>query len=340
MADFEFTRKLGAGAFGEVWLATDRALGAVQAVKLVRPERISTPSNFYNEPQVLRTLRHENVVAVENAGTLPDGRLYIAMEHLPAGSVEQRFASGIVPLRDAVRIVCDACRGAEYAHGRGFVHRDIKPGNILLTEGGVAKLSDFGLATRTNENEAASPNGYIAHLAPEVFANATTNRQTDVYALGVTLYRMVNGDGILPSLELEALREAIIQGNFPRRQDYRPFVPRSLRTAINRAMNPDTALRFPSAAAFRQALESIPLHCDWRMEPLAGGMRWTARTNQHEFTCTEHSNGRGSNSFETTKSSIGGTARKVTDDCMAAGSRGEIRRFSHEVLGRITANGR
>ncbi|MFH1303925.1 MAG: serine/threonine-protein kinase, partial [Planctomycetota bacterium] len=157
MSDYRQIKRLGAGNFGEVWLVFDRALGVRLAVKYIRPNRVHDPTNFYQEPRTLRDLIHENIVRVEDAGRLKNGTLYIAMEYLPAGSVEKKFQGGAVPLSYAKKMVCDLCWALEYAHNRGYVHQDIKPGNILIGKNGEAKLSDFGLATRVPRGDTASP---------------------------------------------------------------------------------------------------------------------------------------------------------------------------------------
>ena len=275
MPDYDQVRRLGEGAFGEVWLVDDRALGVQRAVKYVDPSKLRDPTNFYEEPQTLRELTHPNIVTVEDAGTTGSGRLYIAMEYFPRGSVEDWAMGSVVPLSQALRLVEDVCRGAEYAHSCNFVHRDIKPANILIADDGTAKLSDFGLAARTRADGHASPYGYVAHLAPEVLQSGETSTASDIYAIGVTLYRMVNGDALLPTFAGAAeLEDAISAGTFPDRGKYRPFIPRPVRTTINRAMSVDPADRFASASALRRALERIMIVCDWETSTVTNGTVW------------------------------------------------------------------
>ncbi len=264
MPEYQLLRKLGSGAFGEVWLANDQALGVQLAVKFVHPSRIHDASNFYAEPHTLKQLAHPNVVRVEDAGKTPDGRLYVAMEYLSRGSIADEAKGATLPLSRAMRLISDACRGAEFAHNLGVVHRDIKPANILLSDTGAAKLSDFGLATRvTSSKLTASPYGYVAHLAPEVFLHNSTSPLSDVYALGVTLYRLVNGDAFLPSLPIDELIALVIDGKFPDRTRHRLFVPSSLRRVITKALAVEPSERYQSAAALRHALEQTRILCDW-----------------------------------------------------------------------------
>ena len=107
MPDYDKLHRLGSGAFGEVWLVFDKALGVERAVKYVRPARVHDPTDFYHEPKTLMALRHENIVRVEDAGQEPDGTLYISMEYLRRGSLEHRFSGRPVALSIAIRLLCD-----------------------------------------------------------------------------------------------------------------------------------------------------------------------------------------------------------------------------------------
>jgi serine/threonine protein kinase len=342
LPDYEQLSRLGSGAFGEVWLVFDRALGVQLAVKYVAPDRIHDPTNFYEEPRTLMELRHENIVRVEAAGKTNTGRLYIAMEYLPKGSVENVWKSAVIPMRIAIRYMIDTCRAVEYAHGLGFIHRDIKPANILVTERGAAKLSDFGLATRVTIDGTASAYGYRAHLAPEVITRDETTHKSDVYALGVTMYRMLNGDALLPTyanvLELEDL---IVRGKFPNRSSYRPFVPRNLRTIVNRAMNVDPDKRFNSARSMRHAIEQLDIYCDWDTEVLPTGRRWFTRVDRGnaEIEVIWMESGR---EYDVTvkRGRKGRRKQRVVSDCRRGLSRQELTEHIQKVLQRVVTKGR
>lgn len=264
MPDYERLYWLGGGNFGEVWLVYDHALGVRWAVKYVSPSRIHNPTEFYSEPQTLMRLNHDKIVRVHDAGREPDGTLYIAMEYLSKGSLKDKYMGGPLPIRTAHKYLCDICWGVEYAHQRGFIHRDIKPSNILLDRDWKAKLSDFGLATHIPRGPGASPHGYRTHLAPEVFADGITTKLTDIYALGVTAYRLFNGDAFLPILGADDDIEDLIRiGQYPDRKHYRPYIPRAVRRIVNKAMHVDPTERYQSASTFRRALEGVNLHCNW-----------------------------------------------------------------------------
>jgi eukaryotic-like serine/threonine-protein kinase len=340
MPDYDRLQRLGAGAFGEVWLVFDKALGVCRAVKYVRPARIHDPTDFYREPKTLMELRHPNIVRVEDAGTLPDGTLYIAMEHLRRGSVEQRFKGRPVPLSRALKLLCDVCWGLEYAHQRHYVHRDIKPANILLGPKGEGKLSDFGLATRALAGSTASPYGYLTHLAPEVFTGSITTHLTDVYAVGVTAYRLINGDSFLPApADLGDLQDMIEGGTYPDRTYYRPYVPVAIKRVINRAMNSDPDSRFQSAAELRQNLERIAIMCDWKWKQKRDKVRYRAVIGPAVIETTVTQNGRRFD-IETTKQNSSGSPRRVTKDCAKDLTLTQMKTRLRKILPRYVSEGK
>lgn len=341
MPDYEKIKRLGNGAFGEVWLVEDRALGVNRAVKYVPPHKIKNPTNFYQEPQTLMALKHENIVTVTDAGTTDDGQLYIAMEYLPKGSISDFVKGGILPTRQAIKIICDVCRGIEYAHALDYVHRDIKPANILIANGLLGKISDFGLATKVDSFGVASPYGYWDHLAPEVLADDITNNLTDIYAIGVTLYRLVNGDAYLPmNLDKDELQDRIVAGTFPDRNYYRPFIPQNLRTIINKSMNVDPTERYQSASLLRRKLEQVNLLCDWMPHTIPNGTKWTASINDMEFIATHFSPKHGINHFIMEKGRVGKKKQRIINDCKENLKKAAIERHIHKTLYRISTTGK
>jgi serine/threonine protein kinase len=341
MSDYRQIRRLGTGNFGEVWLVFDRALGVRLAVKYVRPDRIHDPTNFYQEPRTLRDLIHNNIVRVEDAGRLNNGTLYIAMEYLPTGSVEKKFQGAAVPLSYAKKLICDLCWALEYAHNKGYVHRDIKPGNILIGKNGEAKLSDFGLATRVPRGDTASPYGYLTHIAPEIFHGEGTSVLTDIYALGVTCYRIINGDALLPQpADLSDLQDMAIQGQYPNRSKYLPYIPQSLRRAVNKAINIDTGKRYNSASRFRRALENIRLFCDWQILPQRRGTLFRTNCNGTIFRLRLSRDRNRRYSIVTTKQKAAGIERKINKDCSYDLKKPEIKKRLRQILSRYVSEGR
>jgi len=326
MPDFHPIRRLGNGAFGEVWLAQDRAFGIDRAVKFVPPGNIVTPTNFYSEPQTLKCLAHDNVVEVHDAGRLQDGRLYISMSFYKNGSIEDYYGGAVVPLRTAVDLSIEICKGLEYAHSQGYVHRDIKPANVLLDDAHRARISDFGLCTNQLVGGAASANGYIVHLAPEVILNDHFTFESDVYAAGLTAYRLVNGDSSVPiTLSPGEFRDLIVDAQFPNREKFQPFIPRKLKSVIRKALAYNPASRYPTARAFRHALEGVRPKFDWN-ESLAGGRTiWTATSDRQRWAIEVSRAGR-QHVIDTFQINASGSKRRINALCSSATRVSEHRR--------------
>jgi len=315
---FDFRYKLGSGQFGEVWLAVDTGLNAERAVKLIPPSKVLNPSNFFQEAQILKAVEHPNVVRVEETGEMNDGRIYIAMEHLPAGSVGVRAKSYYVGLTDARKIMVDALRGLEYAHSKGVLHRDIKPSNILIGEKGEGKLSDFGLAISSGTNLSKlgiKDKVYISHLAPEVYFSHDFTIASDIYACGVTLYRLVNGDSYLQKLSLTETMEACTQGEYPDRAHYRYFVPRPLKMIINKAMHVDRSERYQTAQEMRHALERVVLKMNWHEVRLPNGYQWNCQRRRTCYELTQVEIAHNCWSVIVKKGQTGKSLRRVTSLC-------------------------
>lgn len=277
MTMFDFKKRLGAGNFGEVWLAVNKALNSVCALKCIPPDRTPNALNFFQEAQFLKLAEHPNIVLVNEAGTLEDGRIYLSMEYLEKGSLEDETKGAFVKLTRARKIMCEVLRGLEYAHSKGIVHRDVKPANILIGHSLEGKLSDFGLARPrtidTKETTTLKDYLYVLHLAPEVRTLPDYTHLSDIYSCGVTLYRLVNGDSYLPRMS-EDLLAKIRKGKYPDRSKYRMFIPRSLRLIINKSMSVDPKERYQSAEAMRRALEKIKICINWDEQGLSEGTHW------------------------------------------------------------------
>lgn len=341
MPEYEQLQRLGEGNFGDVWLVHDHALGVNRAVKFVLPSRIQNPTEFYQEPQTLMRLRHENIVRVEDAGKKADGTLYIAMEYLPSGSVKDKFRGRPIPIQKARKILCDVCWGLEYAHQNGYIHRDIKPGNILLGGDGKAKLSDFGLATRIPRGRAASPHGYITHLAPEVFDQGFTSKLTDIFALGITSYRVLCGDAFLPRIDSEEYIFDLIRiGKYPDRRFYRPCIPSSIRRIVNKSIHIDPSQRYQSASSFRKALEAVSLHCSWKWKPRRRSVVYETKINFTTIRVVVQQRQNGKFDILTTRKSKTGNIRRVAKDCIQGMNKTKMKSAIHSILSRYVTEGR
>ncbi|MGW5732644.1 MULTISPECIES: protein kinase domain-containing protein [Streptomyces] len=205
---YELLERLGAGGMGEVWRARDRSLGREVAVKVfVPPERSGADepaqllARFRQEARAAASLDSPYIVAVHDHGTDGD-TAYLVMALVQGRSLDRVLRESIrVPVADALRWAADICRALDAAHSAGVVHRDIKPGNVMIAPDGTAKLVDFGIATFmegvTGDSRLTRtgqlPFGSVPYLAPERFRQETGDGRTDLYALGCVLYELLVG---------------------------------------------------------------------------------------------------------------------------------------------------
>ncbi len=196
----ELIEEIGRGGMGSVWKARHRRLGRTVAVKLLpegRAGEADLERRLEREARALALLEHPNIVAVHDLAR-HDGRSYLVMEY-----VDGQPLSALLPLppERAVEVALQVCEALAYAHGRGIVHRDVKPENVLVDGAGRVKVSDFGIARLLGAGDAdwavTSAEGVVGtppYLAPEALAGAPPDPRLDVYALGVLLYEMVTGE--------------------------------------------------------------------------------------------------------------------------------------------------
>ncbi|MGR6031075.1 serine/threonine-protein kinase [Rhodococcus erythropolis] len=257
VAPFRRIKHLGNGFYGSVELEYDEGLNRPCAAKYITHAAFSEAD--FTEAQAMELGKHDNVVSVFSTD-VENGTPVIRMEYMEDGSVADRYKQDAAPVRDAVLIVEAACRGIAHIHTVGLLHRDIKPANLLLDRTHIVKVSDFGLACEKVEPEGGSGFPYFPHLPPESINDGTrtvTTVQGDVYALGLTAYRLLNSDRrVRPKLETNSA--------IPAADAWMPYIHRSLRTAVSKALHPDPAKRIQSASDFRHALEKTRPQVNWR----------------------------------------------------------------------------
>ena len=333
MGDFAKKRKLGNGCFGEVWLAEHEGFAADFAVKFVPAANISSPTEFYREPRLLKTPEHPNIVRVHDTGRLENGDLFIAMEYLKRGSLASELRGDVLDLRALKEIFCGALRGLQYAHDRGFIHRDIKPANILIADNSSGKLGDFGLATQLGPGGVASPQFYYTYVAPEVLRSGATTKVSDVYAMAVTIYEALNGKSYLPSpTSLDHLRQMILAGEFPDRTYYRLYVPKKLRRVLNKGMHVDPDQRYQSAEEFRHAIEQVPIRASCTEKATQSSFKWDSQGDDERLQIKMYAEGGGTWRLETAcQKSNGGKPRRVGKLCMGNLTESQARKAVHKI---------
>ena len=245
----------------------DAALGAEKAIKILD---VADPAQMKEilEAQILHKCRHENCVHINEADLYEIGgtiKLVIDMEYHPAGSLENRLIAGSIGPAEIIRHITHILYGLEHAHNQDVLHRDIKPANILLSNPST-KLSDFGLATEgVGPGTIGSAKGYRTHCAPEIFNDDITSKLTDIYAVGVTLFRLINQmadwDAVMSTLNNP--QQALSKGSLIQEIGFNNFVPSKFARIVRKACKPTPDERYQNCEEFRQALERLTINLNW-----------------------------------------------------------------------------
>ena len=256
---YELVEVVGRGGMGEVWAARDLRLGRSVAVKLLSSTMASDAGvreRFDAEARSAAGLGHPNVVQVFDSGE-DDGTPYLVMELLPGRTLADVVALGPLDPEAVRRIGIEVLGALGASHDAGILHRDIKPGNVLLAADGRAKVGDFGIAKSTEGLNLTSTGmivGTAAYLAPERVAGQAATPQSDLYAVGVVLYEALSGRRPFQADTPLGLMRAVEAHQAIPLAEARPGLERNLVATVERAMAKDPARRFSSAAAMAAAL--------------------------------------------------------------------------------------
>ncbi|HEY4380443.1 MAG TPA: protein kinase [Acidobacteriaceae bacterium] len=283
---YEFLRKIGAGGSGVVYLATDTLLQRPVVLKLLKRGSLSLDqvrATQLREARLASAIDHPNVCAIYEVGEAPsdaggEDEAYIVMQYIPGKSLDKVIAEGPASLQLALSAGIQIADGLSAAHQLGIFHRDLKPANVMLTDGGLIKILDFGLARQLSREEAdfdpATPGrhtpppaeatytakgGTIAYMAPEQFVTGRSSVQSDVFALGLILYELVGGRHPFhrpDAPEFQTIRAT----QFADPPDLREIVadlPVELESVILRCLEKQPSARFSSAADVREGLRTV-----------------------------------------------------------------------------------
>ncbi len=255
---YELRGFLGRGGMAQVHDGWDSKLSRPVAIKLLHPGVAARPENllrFETEARAAARLNSRHIVVIHDVGE-HDGLPFIVMERLPGVSLADHIARGPLPPAFVQAVLGDVLAALAIAHDAGILHRDIKPGNILFTATGEAKLADFGIAKTTGAAYTMTGQivGTIAYMSPDRLTGKSATPADDLYGVGLVGYEALTGRRAFPQCDLGALAHAILHESPPRLAALRSDVRPGLATVIERAMAHDPAQRFDRASAMRAAL--------------------------------------------------------------------------------------
>jgi serine/threonine-protein kinase len=283
---YEFVRKIGAGGSGVVYLANDTLLQRPVVMKLLKRGGLTLEQmrmTQLREARLASAIDHPNVCAIYDVGEAPNEsgtveEAYIVMQYIPGKSLDKLIQGGPSSLQLVLSGGIQIADGLSAAHQLGIFHRDLKPANVMLTEGGLIKILDFGLARRLTPDEAefdpARPTnkrtasgggtytargGTIAYMAPEQFVTGQSSVQSDIFALGLVLYELATGRHPFhrpDAQEFQSIR-AIQFADPPSIREIVPGLPVELESVILRCLEKQPSARFASAADVRESLKTI-----------------------------------------------------------------------------------
>ena len=268
---YELNRQIARGGTAQVYLAHDLLLDRPVALKMLFPELSSDHSfveRFRREAQAAANLSHPNIVPVFDWGEA-DRTYFIVMEYVdgePLSSII-RMQAPLSPTR-AAAIAADISKALSYAHRHGVVHRDVKPGNVLITVDGQVKVADFGIARAIGQSETVTQTGLVmgtaTYFSPEQAQGLGVDGRSDVYALGVVLYEMVTGRPPFTADTPVAIAYKHVSETAALPSEIEPRVPRDLEAIIMQAMAKQPQARYATAQDFHDDLERFmrgqPVH--------------------------------------------------------------------------------
>ena len=255
--------ELGRGGMATVYLAEDLKHERHVALKVLMPELTASvgAARFLREIRIAAQLQHPNILPLIDSGET-DGSLFYVMPFVEGETLRARLVrEGSLPLEDAVRIACETAGGLAYAHERGIVHRDVKPANIMLSDG-HAIIADFGIARAIGEAGASRLTasglaiGTPAYMSPEQWSDsASVDSRSDVYALSCVLFEMLAGEQPFLGRTVQTVLARHSQDTIPSIRILRPTVPEAVEAVITRGMAKMAADRFATASDFGVALD-------------------------------------------------------------------------------------
>src|SRR5947208_3819784 len=257
--EYEIERLLGKGSIGKVYLARHRRIGRRVALKIIRPEqrfdddadREEFHRRLQREAELCASLHHPNIVTLFEAGYQDDVVAFLATEYVEGESLQSRLKkTRPLPLDDALRIGADVLRALDFAHAKGIIHRDIKPGNIIIATSGEAKITDFGIARPVNSSLTGTNSllGTPNYMSPEQVKSSAITPRAALFSAGVVMYEMLTGVKPFSASDISGILYNVVNTEPPAVDKLNPTVPRAVSKVVAKLLAKAPQARYASAA--------------------------------------------------------------------------------------------
>jgi serine/threonine protein kinase len=262
ISHYKILEKLGGGGMGVVYKAEDTKLRRTVALKFLPPDLIRDDEakvRFIQEARAASALEHNNICTIHEIGETEDGQLFIVMACYEGDTLKKKMEQGLQKIEDAIDITLQVARGLSKAHNKGIVHRDIKPANVMITDDGVVKILDFGLAKLTGQTritKTATTMGTIAYMSPEQSRGEAVDQRTDIWSLGVMLYQMITGQLPFKGEYEQAVVYSILNDDPEPLDNLRADVPAEIQEIIQKSLQKNVDKRYKSAGDIIGILEA------------------------------------------------------------------------------------
>jgi len=265
LARYQIQGEIGRGMMGVVYRALDPALGRVVALKTVHSifplpaeQQKTFEERFLSEARVAAGLSHPAIVTVHDVGRYPEsGALFIAFEYLQGQTLAELTAAGALEWREAFRITGRLAEALQHAHARGVVHRDIKPGNVMVLPTGDPKIMDFGIAKITSSQLTAAGEffGTPSYMSPEQALGESVDGRSDIFSLGSMTYLMLTGMKAFDATSVPAVLNKVARNEPPPPSRFAPGLPADVDVIVMRALAKRPAERYPDGRTMAEDIE-------------------------------------------------------------------------------------
>ena len=292
-SELKYTRKsqigVGEGLNSTVYLVDEPQLGGQMVVKEMPKSRFGGDASiFFREAQAMFASSAPNVVPIQYASQTPAGHLpelvCICMPYFKNGSLAKRIEVNPLSLKEFIRVGQGILLGLGTIHAKKLLHFDIKPTNIFFNNNDEPLVADFGQACTFGITGTAIPAAiYQPAMPPEMIGTYTGNVQSDIYQVGLTLYRAANGEPVYQQQvpqDVPTWEQRTLRGKFPDRDLFLPHVPQSIRKVIRKALRTTPSDRYGSAAEMADAISRIQIRNDWIIASTAMEATWTSHRDQ------------------------------------------------------------